>query len=460
MNKDMKTSKLSVGTAAKFLIPALCLSTALTAAGATYTWDGGGTPGSGANWNTLSSWAVAGVDPVAQIGSGDNARFEVAGGNNVVTVNVNTTIQGFDLVASTTVSTTLNADNVGSGGTRTISAGSGNGSFRHSVTLNGVILNKTSGSTFNLTANMGTLTLNNGAQWNISGGEGNFHTTSARTITASAGAGSITVASGAKLHVGTGDQTITIQSPVSFTSAGLLNMNRGTLNLQGTSALSGTVDFAGPTPGTAATLRNSGALTATGLTVLKSSSQATFTPLWENTGGTLTFAGALDLNVPLSVTGGTVQGVTTSATSSTGTGNVSISGGTVSPAGAGVGTLRVPDALNFSGGTYSVSIASGGGYDQLIAGGAVTLGSPSLSVASDDVTDGTVFTILSGSGLTGTFAGLLDGATVNGGSQNYTINYTGTGVNLTAVPEPQFIAGAVGLGLLGFTVWRRCQKRA
>ncbi len=31
-------------------------------------------------------------------------------------------------------------------------------------------------------------------------------------------------------------------------------------------------------------------------------------------------------------------------------------------------------------------------------------------------------------------------------------------VTLTAVPEPQFYAGAVALGLLGFTVWRRQQK--
>ena len=463
-NKDMKTSKLSVGTAAKFLIPALCLSTALTAAGATLTWDGGGSNGSGANWTLNTSWVnSSNVDPASAPGAGDVATFLTTGGNNVATVNANSSVQGFDFkaISGPTISTTFNADNVGSGGTRTISAGSGNGSFRHNLTLNGVILNKTAGSLFDLTtAGLTTLTLNNGAAWNLSnsGVSGRIWTSSDRSIQSTAGTGSISVVSGATLHFSGGENTISIKSPVSFTSAGTVNMQQGKLYLEGTSALSGTVNFNGTTPGSSSTLRNSGSLTASSLTVSRSGSN---TALFENTGGTLTLAGTLDLNVSLAVSGGSVEGVTSSATSSTATGNVSVSGGTISPAGAGVGTLRLPDQLSFTGGTYAVSI-TGGGADQLIAGGAVSLGAglASLSVASTDVTDGTVFTVLSGSSLTGTFAGLANGSTINGGSQTYTVNYTGTGVNLTAVPEPQFVAGAVGLGLLGFTVWRRCQKRA
>jgi len=463
MNKDMKTSKLSVGTAAKFLIPALCLSTALTAAGATLNWDGGGSNGSGANWSLNTSWVnpTTSVDPASAPGASDTAAFLTTAGNNVATVDANVSVMGLDFKASPTVSTTFNADNVGTGGTRTITVLNGNGSFRHNLTLNGVILNKAAGSLFDLTtAGLTTLTLNNGGAWNLSasGVQGRIWTSSDRSIQSTAGTGSISVASGATLHFSGGESIISVKSPVSFTSAGTVNMFQGKLYLEGSSALSGTVNFNGTTVGSTSTLRNSGSLTASSLTVSRSGSN---TALFENTAGTLTFAGALDLNVPFSVSGGTVQGVTTAATSSTAAGNVAVSGGTISPAGAGVGTLRLPDMLNFTGGTYAVSI-TGGGADQLIAGGAVSLGAglATLSVTSTDVTDGTVFTVLSGSSLTGTFAGLANGSTINGGSQSYTVNYTGTGVNLTAVPEPQFVAGAVGLGLLGFTVWRRCQKRA
>ena len=453
----MKTSKRFTGSPAHFLIPALCLSTALTASGAVLTWDGGGSSDSGANWSLNTSWKTSGgSDPAAAPGASDTVTFASAA-NNVATVNGDFSVLAITLSALSgpTVSTTLNA----SGGIRTISVGNGSSNFRYDTTLNGVILNKTAGNVFSLNGGLQTLTLNNGAAWNIaaSGASGQINTAANRAITSTAGNGSISVVSGATFNVSAGSATATVQSPVSFSTAGTLNINQGALDLQGTSTLGGTVDFNGVTPASQATLINNGTMTANNLTVNRSGSN---TALFQNSAGTLTFAGSLVLNAPMSVTGGTVQGVTSSAT---GAGDVTVSGaGTLSPAGSGVGTLRLPDQLTFTGGTYAVNIQFGTGADRTIAGGAVALGAglANLSVASENVTEGTVFTVLSGSSLTGTFAGLSDGATVSGGSQDYTVNYTGTGVNLTAVPEPQFYAGAVGLGLLGFTVWRRNQKRA
>jgi hypothetical protein len=457
MNKEMKTSKRFTGSPAHFLIPALCLSTALTASGATLTWDGGASPGSGANWSANTSWKnTSGVDPAAPAGASDVATFASAA-NNVATVDGDFTVLALTLspLAGPTVSTTLNA----SGGIRTITVLGGSSNFRYDLTLNGVKLKKTVSNVFSLNGGLTTLTLNNGASFEIaaSGAAGQINTAANRTITSTSGNGSVEVVSGATFNISAGSATATIDTPVSFTSAGTLNINQGTLDLKGTSTLGGTVDFNGVTAASQATLINNGAMTANNLTVNRSGSN---TPLLQNAGGTLTFAGSLVLNAPVSVTGGTVQGVTSSAS---GAGDVSVSGtGTLSPAGSGVGTLRLPDQLTFTGGTYAVNIHYGTGSDQLIAGGAVALGDglANLSVTSENVAEGTVFTILSGSSLTGTFAGLAEGGTVNGGAQSYTVNYTGTGVNLTAVPEPQFYAGAVGLGLLGFTVWRRNQKRA
>ena len=128
-----------------------------------------------------------------------------------------------------------------------------------------------------------------------------------------------------------------------------------------------------------------------------------------------------------------------------------------------MGTLNLPATLNLSGGTLSLNITGDASADRVNAGASslITLGGTAgLSVTSSDVTDGTVFTILSGGSLSGTFAGLADGASVNGGGQAYTINYSGGNVTLTAVPEPEFYAGAMALGLLGFAVWRRQQKAA
>ena len=484
MNKEMKTSKVFVGSPAKFLIPALCLASALAVRGASIYWDGGaGGAGGGGNWGTAVNWTtstISNVDPASPPSTGSDTAVFRSVANNVVTVDANYSLQGMQVQSSTSVSTVLNS----SGGTKTISVAGGATQILQNTTLNGIILNKTSGQTFDLSGNLLTFKLNNGSQWNVNatGGTRNGFISAAtnRLVTADSGSGSMSVGAGSILVVGSGEKVITIDSPITFSSQGTVKLSGGQLLLGGSSTLSGALDVDAGTTLTAS-LKNQGTLTANSLTVTKSGSTSGATS-FENAGtmtannlsissagsgstlafknsGTLNFAGTLALNVPLTMTAGSIGGVTTSAS---GTGSVSISGGSLGPAGGNVGELKLPGALSFSGGGYSVNITYSGGADKVSTPGAISLGAglASLSVTSENVAEGTVFTILQGGSLTGTFAGLADGATISGGAQSYTVNYTGTGVNLTAVPEPAFYAGAVGLGLLGFTVWRRQQKRA
>lgn len=458
MNKETKPTPSLIAPSARFLIPAFCLATALAATGATYTWDGNGSPNSGSNWNNPLSWTANSGFPNSL--AGDSVTIPAAPGqaNNVVTVNGAYSVSAINFNTSTTVSSTFQSDT----GTRTLTIGGGNTLFRQNLTLDGVVLNKSVGAgSFSWTAGT-TMTLNNGGTWSlgsVANAIGQFSTTADKTITSTAGSGTVSVGTGAILRVSGGTGTITIQNgsgATSFSSTGEVEINQGTLALASTSTLGGTVDFNGASGN--ATLRNSGTLTANNLAVTFTGTGSS--PLIENTAGTFTLSGTLALAAPISVTGGTLAGATTSAS---GTGNVSFTGGTLSPGGAGVGTLNLPAALNLSGGTLSLNITGDASADRVNAGASSTItlgGTAGLSVSSVDVTDGTVFTILSGNSISGTFAGLANGASINGGGQVYTVNYSGGNVTLTAVPEPQFYAGAAALGLLGFAIWRRQQKNA
>lgn len=69
--------------------------------------------------------------------------------------------------------------------------------------------------------------------------------------------------------------------------------------------------------------------------------------------------------------------------------------------------------------------------------------------------EGTTFTILSASSLSGAFKDLPDGTDKDwGDGQLFRIKYSATDVTLTAVPEPELGAVLTALGLAGFA-WRR-----
>jgi fibronectin-binding autotransporter adhesin len=153
-------------------------------------------------------------------------------------------------------------------------------------------------------------------------------------------------------------------------------------------------------------------------------------------GGTTINAGTLAANnTSNSATGSgavTVAGGTLGGTGTV-TGPVAVNTGSVAP-GNSAGTLKVTGDVNFtSTSTFNVELDSPAAADKLEATGTVNLGNAQLSVTAlpAAVVSGTVYTIASGSSVSGTFNGLANGASFTQSGVSYTINYTATTVTLT-----------------------------
>lgn len=156
-----------------------------------------------------------------------------------------------------------------------------------------------------------------------------------------------------------------------------------------------------------------------------------------NNAGTLRLeAGVTIPNAVLLNAGGTLEGRGTITAAVTST------GGTVSP-GASAGSLLVNGITFDAATTFLADIGGpvpGALHDQLAVNGTVTLGGAALALSGGfAATPGTAITLINNDGadaVTGTFAGLPQGAQVAVGGQVFTISYTGgTGndVVLTAV---------------------------
>lgn len=146
--------------------------------------------------------------------------------------------------------------------------------------------------------------------------------------------------------------------------------------------------------------------------------------------GTLTVNGSLktDGGTDLSVEGtGTLKGTGT-------VGNLSSTSGTIA-AGNSPGTLSVTTLTMGPDTVFEQEIAgniAGTGYDQVVASGAVNLGNANLSIQpSYTPAVGEVFTIITGSSVTGTFKNLPEGSTVTSNGVTFRVNYTATSVTLT-----------------------------
>jgi hypothetical protein len=170
-------------------------------------------------------------------------------------------------------------------------------------------------------------------------------------------------------------------------------------------------------------------------------------------GTTTVSAGALDVNGAIgavSLTGGKLGGTGT-------TGTVTATGGTLQPGAAGSpGALTATDISLGSSSTFSVRLngtAAGTTYDQLDTTGSVSLGGASLTASLGFTpSPGQVFKIISNGGggaVSGTFAGLAEGATVRSGSFGFRVSYVGGSghdVTLTAVGLPQASVSAPASG--------------
>lgn len=189
----------------------------------------------------------------------------------------------------------------------------------------------------------------------------------------------------------------------------------------------------------------SGANTYTGATIISN--------------GTLRVDGSLASGSAVSVAAGaTLRGTGTigGATSVAGTGTVAagINASTI-------GTLTFSSSLTaVSGATFSLKLnGTAGTFDLLTSSGVVTLGSSTLSfleIGSGSWTGTTsAFSIVHGSSIVGTFAGLSNGAAITIGANVFTLNYGASDVTLTAIPEPSTYAALVGVLVLGGAVLRR-----
>jgi hypothetical protein len=125
---------------------------------------------------------------------------------------------------------------------------------------------------------------------------------------------------------------------------------------------------------------------------------------------------------------------------------INATGGTVSPGMGGVGTLTTAaKAVNttLNGTTFQVDVNGPAGSDQLVIGNTATidLTGGMLSVNVLESATGNVYTIVSSAsgGISNTFAGLANGATITAGGRNFQISYTSTAVTLidtTPLPPP------------------------
>ena len=165
------------------------------------------------------------------------------------------------------------------------------------------------------------------------------------------------------------------------------------------------------------------------------------------TGGTTISGGVLQVNETITASvsatgvgpvtvnnGGTLAGGNSGGTTGSVLGNVTVNnGGGIAPGSSGPGILTVNGNVAFSSGsTLRLDLngaTAGSGYDQLKVNGTVDLGGATLSLAVGFVpTPGQTFKVVDNDGsdaITGTFAGLAEGASVTIGSANFVISYVG-----------------------------------
>jgi hypothetical protein len=129
-----------------------------------------------------------------------------------------------------------------------------------------------------------------------------------------------------------------------------------------------------------------------------------------------------------------------------------------------IGTLTAGATTMISTTTFKFDLNSdAGSADKLMVNGALVLGNATFSgtdLGSTILQAGTVFDVAQYTSLTGTFANLANGAAVNIGANEFTINYGTTPDEITltdvaAVPEPRTWVMMLGGLVVLVAGWRR-----
>lgn len=344
-------------------------------------------------------------------------------------------------------------------------------STAHAITLSGVI----SGSGSLTKTGSGTVTLSAANTYTgntiVSAGTLQLGLANALPTTSN-----ITVAGGAAgttatLNLGAYSNAVTALTfgGATSTSAGTVTTDTGTLTLSGNVtfdathqpagsilagliALDGNRTFTiGDSTSTDAELTVAGAISGAGYGITKVGAGTlvlagaeTYTGPTQVNEGVLRVTGAL--NSPIAVDGATLQGSGTSAATVTlGTG--SGTGATVSPGNGGIGTFTTTSTLTLnSDATYAAKFDSTASAADKIVAADVTLGGATLTLTdlggNASLAAGTSFTLIDNSGVgavSGTFAGLAEGASVTCGTNGFRISYvggTGNDVVLTTLAAP------------------------
>lgn len=221
------------------------------------------------------------------------------------------------------------------------------------------------------------------------------------TLAGNAGSGQLTVASGATFDLAGGDETV---SDISGSGNILLGANTLT-----TGSTLGNTTFSGDISGTGDLIKvGSGTLTLQ---------------------GTQTFTGTTTVNNGLLLVNGTLASAASSAGSGTlgGTGTIGelTVDATLAPGSGGIGTLNVNGPATFNAGSiFEVEIDPDGSGDLLAASGAVTINGGDVQVIGNgtDYANLQMYTIVTGSSVTGTFDGVTDNLAFLDTSLSYTAN--------------------------------------